>query len=895
MSPVSRRTFLQSGAAVTAATTLPAARTPLGAQAPQTESPPRTAITLTVNGVRRTVDVEDRWTLAELLRDHLDLTGTKIGCDRGECGACTVHLDGVPVYSCSQLAVWADGRAVDTVEGLAVDGRLDPLQAAFVAGDGPQCGFCTSGQLMAAKAVVSATPNPTEDEVRHGMAGNLCRCSNYNRYVAAVLGRPPEPASDGEPMTEVGRSRPRIDGVERVTGAARYTGDVKLPGMAYARVLRSPHPHARIRSVDTRRAREMPGVHAVLTRENCDTVWGSGDLQNPRYLFNNPVRFVGDPVAAVAAVDRHAAEAAIRAIEVDYEPLDFVLDPEDALRAGAVEIQPGGNLSRRRDGEALPEVYRRGDMAAGFAASAVVVEETYVSKHHSNAQMEPRSAVARWEGDELTLWTPTQGIANCRADVARDLDLPPERVRVVCEYMGGGFGNKNQCQDADLIAALLAREAGRPVKLELTRKDDFLGVHGRWPTVQHYRVGAARDGTLQAIELRGVSGMGPHRKSGGGIAGIEQFRCPNVHREVSPAYTNMTVSANFRGPAYPQGVWGIESVMDQVAHELAIDPVDFHLRNVTRAYNDETPYTSWALPECITEGARRFGWRARWRRAGTGSGPRRRGVGMALGMFTAHLGPSSAVLRLERGRLFLHIGVTDIGTATKTAMAQLAAEAMGMDLADVTVVWGDTDRCPYSVGESGSRTTTHTGQAIVEAAEDLRRQIASAAGPLESRTLIAQATPRPALDGRARYSSAAHFAEVEVDTELGGIRVLRYLALHDSGRIVNPLTAESQVKGGVTMGIGMALHEELIYDRLTGIPVNPGYYGAKVMTHLDAPEIEVRFIEPDDAYGPYGAKNVGEPPIIPVVAAIGNAVFNATGRRIRELPMTRDRVLEALA
>ena len=335
--------------------------------------------------------------------------------------------------------------------------------------------------------------------------------------------------------------------------------------------------------------------------------------------------------------------------------------------------------------------------------------------------------------------------------------------------------------------------------------------------------------------------------------------------------------------------------MDQVAHELAIDPVDFHLRNLTRAFNDETPYTSWALRECITEGAERFGWPARWRRAGTRTGPLRRGVGMAIGMFAARLGRSSAVLRLDGGRLFLHVGVTDIGTAAKTAMAQLAAEAMGMDLADVTVVWGDTDRCPYSVGESGSRTTTHTGQAIVEAAEDLERQMAAADGPLESRTLIAQATPEPVLDGLARYASAAHFVEVEVDTELGGIRVLEYLAMHESGRIVNPLTAESQVKGGVTMGIGMALHEELIYDRLTGVPVNPGFYGARVMTHLDAPEIEVRFIEPDDAYGPYGAKNVGEPPIIPVVAAIGNAVFNATGRRIRELPMTRDRVLEALA
>ena len=893
--PVSRRTFLKSSAAVTAATTLPASRAPLGAQGGPTDSAPRTTIALTVNGVRRTVSVEDRWTLAELIRDHLDLTGTKIGCDRGECGACTVHLDGDPVYSCSQLAVWADGRAVTTVEGLADGDRLDPLQEAFVAGDGPQCGFCTSGQLMAAKAVVSATPNPTENDVRQGMTGNICRCSNYNRYVAAVLGRPPERTTDRDPLSVVGRSRPRIDALERVTGAARYTGDVKLPGMAYARVLRSPHPHARITRIDTRRAREMPGVHAVLARENCDTIWGSGDQQNPRYLFNNPVRFVGDPVAAVAAVDRHVAEAAIQAIEVDYEPLDFVLDPEEAVQPGAVEIQPGGNLSRRRDGEALPDTYRRGDVDAGLAAADVVVEETYVSKHHSNAQMEPRSAVARWEGDELTLWSPTQGISNCRSDMARDLGLPPEQVRVVCEYMGGGFGNKNQCQDADLMAALLAREAGRPVKLELTRKEDFLGVHGRWPTVQHYQVGAGRDGTLQAIRLRGFSGMGPHRKSGGGIAGIELFRCPNVHREVSPVYTNMTVAANFRGPSYPQGVWGIESVMDQVAHELSIDPLDFHLRNLTRAYNDQTPYTSWALRECLAEGADRFGWPARWRRAGTRTGPLRRGVGMAIGMFAARLGRSSAVLRLEGGRLFLHIGVTDIGTAAKTAMAQLAAEAMGMDLDDVTVVWGDTDRCPYSVGESGSRTTTHTGLAIVEAAEDLQRQIAAIGGPLESRTLIAQATPEPVLDGLARFASAAHFVEVEVDTELGGIRVLKYLAMHESGRIINPLTSESQVKGGVTMGIGMALHEELIYDRLTGIPVNPGYYGARVMTHLDAPEVEVRFIEPDDAYGPYGAKNVGEPPIIPVVAAIGNAVFNATGRRLRELPMTRDRVLEALA
>ena len=897
MDSVSRRAFLKSSVAVTAATALPQTRVSAAAQGrDSTPAPaPQTTITLTVNGERRTVEVEERWTLVELLRDHLQLTGTKIGCDRGECGACTVHLDGMPVYSCSQLAVWADGHEVTTVEGLADGDQLDPLQQAFIDGDGPQCGFCTSGQLMSAKAVVMANPDPTEDEVRQGMTGNICRCSNYNRYVAAVMSRPPERANRLDPLDTVGMSYPRVDARERVTGQAQYTGDVTVPEMLYARVLRSPHPHARITRIDTTRAREMPGVHVVLTREQCDVTWSSGDSHNPRYLFNNPVRFVGDPVAAVAAVDRHTAEAAIEAINVDYQPLDFVLDQEEALSSGAVEIQPGGNLSPRRDGERLPEIYRRGDLDVGFAASDVVVEETYVSKHHNNAQMEPRSALAQWTGDELTLWSPTQGISNTRSDMAQDLGMPPERVRVICQYMGGGFGNKNQNQDSDLIAAVLAREAGRPVKLELTRKEDFLGVHGRWPTTQHYKIGASRDGTLQAVQLRGYSGMGPHRKSGGGIAGIELFRCPNVRREVSPVYTNMSVSANFRGPAYPQGVWGIESVMDQLAHELAIDPLNFHLHNLTRKYNDETPYTNWALRECITEGADRFDWSNRWRQPSGRTGRVTRGVGMAIGMFAARLGRSSAVLRLEQGHLWLHIGVTDIGTATKTAMAQIAAEAMGMDFADVTVVWGDTDWCPYSVGESGSRTTTHTGYAIVEAAEDLKRQIASHNGSVGDQPLIAQATPEPTIEGMARYASAAHFVEIEVDTELGRIGVVQYLAMHESGRIINPLTAESQIKGGVTMGIGMALHEELVYDRATGVPVNPGYYGAKVMTHLDAPEIEVHFIEPVDSFGPYSAKNVGEPPIIPVVAAIGNAFFNATGRRIKELPMTRTRVMEALA
>ncbi len=906
MTGITRRSFLgRSGAGIAATATLPALTTgPQQKAAAQQPGPaPRTRIALTVNGETHSLEVEDRWTLVEVLRDHLELTGTRIGCDRGECGACTVLLDGKNIFACSYLAVWADGKAVETVEGLARNGVLDPLQEAFIAHDAPQCGFCTSGQLMSAKALLSEGTEVTEANVREALAGNICRCSNFLNYQAAVArGEPGHPAA-ADPLRVVGRPTPRLDALERVTGQARYSPDIRLPGMLYARILRSPHPHALIRAIDVQAALDLDGVAAVLTHENCDIDWASGDLANRRMLFNNPVRYYGDAVAAVAATDRHTAEAAAQLIEVDYDTLPFVLDAEEALEPDAVPIQPGGNLAPpfgalRGGGAAVPgpAVYERGDVETGLAESDVVIEDHYVSKHHNNAQMEPRTAVAEWESGKLTIWTPTQGITNCRDDIAAAFGLPNEQVRVICEYMGGGFGNKNQCQDTDLIAAELARRTERPVKLELTRKEDFLSIHGRWPTSQYYRVGAKRDGTLHAIELRGYSGMGPHIKSSGDIAGIDFYQCPNVSKAVHTVHTNVTTSANYRAPSYPQGVFGIASVLDRICDEIDMDPLDFHLKNATRRYRDATPYTSYGLIDCIEQGAEAFDWRNRRRPVEADAGPIKRGTGMAIGAFTARLGLSNAVLRLDdAGTLWLHAGVTDIGTGAKTTLAMIAAEAMEMDLDQVEIVWGDTDRSPYSVGESGSRTTSHTGYAIVEAAEDLKRQLAERGPPGPGEELVAEASPNPSLDGEQRYSFAAHFVELEVDTELGGVQLTKYVAAHDSGRIVNPLTATSQVKGGVIQGIGMALHEELLYDRNTGIPVNPGYYGARIMTHLDTVPIDVVFVETQDAHGPMGAKSIGESTIIPVVGAIANAIFNATGKRIKELPISRDRVIGAMS
>ena len=699
------------------------------------------------------------------------------------------------------------------------------------------------------------------------------------------------------PLKTVGHPAHRIDAVKRVTGAATYTGDIQLPGMLYARVLRSPHAHARIRRIDTSKAQALPGVKAILTRENCDVVWSSGDTRNKRYLFNNPARFAGDAVAAVAATDRHMAEEAMRLIEVDYEVLPFVLDPEEAMKPGAVEIQPSGNLSPDAKGKHEPEIFQHGDIDRGLTTADRIFEDHYTSVHINNAQLEPRVSIAQWDGDKLTVYASTQGISNCRTDIAKDLQMPLEKVRVVCQFMGGGFGNKNQCHDFDLMAAMLSKYAGVPVKLEFTRKEDYVAVHGRWPTKQYYKIGVANDGTLTGIQLRGYSGMGPYRKGAGGIAGVELYQCPNVETTIYPVYTNMAVSANLRGPAYPQGIFGIESLMDHIAYELKIDPLEFRLKNMTRKYHDELPFTSNGLEDCIRRGAEAFDWKKRWHQAGAGAGPMKRGAGMAMGAFGSAVGRSSAVVKLDgSGKYHLHVGVTDVGTAAKTTMSLIAAEELGVPLEKIEVISGDTALCPYSVGESGSRTTTHTGYAVIQAAKDLKRQIAEKGLPQGDQVLTASVNADPAQPkDSARYSFAAHFAEVEVDIETGHVRVIKYVAVHDSGRIINPLTCASQVKGGATMGIGMALHEELLYDRQTGLPLTAGYYGARVMTHRDTPDVEVLFVETEDAYGPYGAKSIGESTIVPSVAAVGNAIFNAIGRRIKDLPITRDKVLGVLA
>ena len=721
---------------------------------------------------------------------------------------------------------------------------------------------------------------------------------------------PRQVAGPIEPMNTVGHDVPRIDSYERVTGRATYTADVLLPGMLYARVLRSPHPHARIRGIDTSRAEALPGVRAVVTHETHEVIYSSGSIaggrqysdaakdvtQHIRYMFDNPVKFVGQPVAAVAAVNRHVAEEAIHLIEIDWEELPFVIDPEEALEPGAPPIWPEGNLALDFANQPRPSAGTSGDPEAGFRAADQVFEDRYTTAFVQDGQMEPRSALAHWDGDKVTIYTPTQGISNCRHDNARDLGLEDHQVQIICKYMGGGFGDKNGSYYFDLIAATLSKEADAPVLLELTRKDDWLGTHGRWHTVQDLRVGVTQDGTVTAIGLRAYSGMGPYLRRSGGISGTDAYACPNVDRLIYSVHTNRMVSGNFRAPSDPQGYFAIQSMMDDIAYKIGMDPLEFALKNMRRP-TEQVRFTNYTLDECIARGRELFDWESRWRpEPGSDPGPIKRGAGMAFMMFRSGVGPSSAIVRVDSDeRYTLFVGVTDIGPGAKTTMALIAAEELGVPLSQVEVVWGDTDLCPYSVGESGSRTTTQTGYAVVQAAIDLKGQIAEKGMPTGDDVLIASATPTPSTQGMRRMCFGAHFVEVEADVELGHVRITKYVAVHESGRILNPLPARDQIRGAAIQGIGQALHEDLLYDARNGHPLTAGYYGARHVTHLDVPEIEVTFIETDDGYGPYGAKTVGEAGIILGPAAVANAIFNTIGVRMKDLPITRARILEATA
>ena len=727
----------------------------------------------------------------------------------------------------------------------------------------------------------------------------------------------------------VGRPTPRVDGVARVTGQAVYTHDLHLPGMLVGRFLRSPHPHARLKRIDSRRAEAMEGVWCVWHRDQPPPIT---HLEG-REVFAAELAYEGAEVAFVVASDERVLEDALGAIEVEYEPLPFVSDLEGAMAPdGPVAVEGvDGNLITPEG-----QITQRGEVDAGLAAADVVVELTFTTPVAAHCCLETHGSAAVWEGDQLTLYHSTQSIFGTRSSIADALDIPQDKVRVICNYMGGGFGSKWGAEPFSLMAALAARETRRPVKAMLDRREEHLVAGYRPRSRQRVRLGAKRDGTLTLIEHEAWVVTGATGDGGSIIGGPAKdlYACDNVKTVVWAYRANTDNSRAFRAPGYVEGTFGLESAMEALAQKLRLDPLELRLRN----YAELSPsrgvaYTTKKLREAYEMGAERMAWHDReLHRAG--DGPWRRGWGMASQLWGGGGGPpaNATVKLLPDGTAEVMAGVQDIGTGTRTALAQIAAEELGVEVGTVRVVVGDTLPTPYGPTSSGSQTLPSAGPAVRAAARDCKRQLLDLAAQMLDRpgigadqlevrdgaivhradpalrlpfadvarklggyTLVGDGARGPNPEGLKTNTFGAQFAEVEVNVETGEVRVRRVVAVHDVGRIINPLTATSQAYGGIVQGTSYATLEERVLDGQLGLDLNPNLEHYYLPTIMDVPHMEAGFVDlPDPRLNNIGAKGLGEPPIIPTAPAIANAVCDATGVRLTDFPLTRRRVLDGL-
>jgi CO/xanthine dehydrogenase Mo-binding subunit len=711
-----------------------------------------------------------------------------------------------------------------------------------------------------------------------------------------------EPWPEG-PMKIVGQEVPRVDGVDRALGKIPYTADLQLPGMLHAAVLRSPYARARVKRLNLDAARGAPDVRAVI---------GPDDLEQ---LTDAP-GYVGHAVAAVAAESFGQAQAALDALDVEWEPLEPLLDPDEAVR----------RESYVNDG---PDTYERGDLDRGLADADVVVQAEYRTQVVLHNSLETHQAVCHWEDDAITIHISTQYIWGVRSAMAGRLGLPEDKVRVVCHAMGGGFGAKNGPGDYTSIAAELAKRAGRPVKCALTRREENLATGNRNATIQRLVAGAKANGTLTAlggdfVNAVGFAGWSPSTE--GPMQML--YACDNVRTANYGAKLNLPPNAAFRAPGFVEGTFGLECLLDELAAKLDLDPLELRRRNYADSDRiDERPFSSKNLAECYRRAEPH--WERRHEVRARSDGPWKHGVGLASQIWYGGGGPPSyAWIRVGAdARVQVVTAMQDIGTGTRTAMAQIAAEELGVPLEHVRVSLGDSSRGPYAAISAGSSTVPSMGPAVRAAAADAKRQLLEIAaqrfhleervldlkdgrivsadggswaldeitGLLEDGQILGKGARGPNPTGMRVLTFGVQVAEVAVDVETGEVRVDKIVAIHDVGRVINKLGASSQVEGGIIQGIGHTLSEERILDPETGAPLTRTLDAYKVPTIADVPEIVTDLVDvPDPHLTNLGSKGLGEPPIIPTAAAIANAIRDATGADVRALPITREEMLRAL-
>jgi 4-hydroxybenzoyl-CoA reductase subunit alpha len=929
-------------------------------------------IKLTVNGDEHTLGVAPSTTLLEVLREQLDLTGTKKGCGMGDCGSCTVLVDGHPVNSCLLLAVQADGAEITTVEGLAAGGELHPLQKSFVKHGALQCGYCTPGMLVSSKALCDRNPDPTDEEIKTALSGHLCRCGTYPRIIQAIQERRKyaDTRLDTEPDAHAAGEREqardhrivshgvtRYDGPDKVTGRAKYTADIKLSGMIYGKILGSPVAHGIIKKIDVSKARALPGVLAVITgKDVTDNYYGVSPARyDEQILAKERVRYVGDEVAAVAAVDERTAEEAITLIEVEYEELPAVFDPESALAPGAPVIHPekeryAGNVNTKVE-------WDFGDVDRAFAEAHHVRKQRFVGNRTYQSPIEPHAAIARWEphGNKLTLWSSTQVPHYLHQMVSRTLEIPMGDIRVIRPAVGGGFGVKAETTPLELCAAIFSQMTGRPVKMEYSRQEMYLHFRGRHKQYMDLEIAVDADGKITGVKSDILLDGGAYTSFGvitayyAGSMVPTLYKIENYRYNGIRVYTNLPASGAFRGHGVPHPRFAFESLLDMIAEDVGIDPIEIRKRNAMepnyRTVN-ALDISSCEFMATLEAAEKKSGWGER-----KGKMPPGRGIGVGCGGFVSGAGypiyrsdfpHSNAVIRVhEDGTgVSLHIAAAEIGQGSDTVLTQIAAEELGIPYREVWLVDCDTVLSPLDLGSYSSRVTLMAGNAVKMAAANVRKQVLEAAGEwlgcdpgglvAELGHIFIKEYPEKAMDwaeaarmafsrngpvvgtGHYRpprdlgggfkgstvgtspaYSFSTAVCEVTVDRETGYVTVDRFTDYSDAGTVINPVTFHGQVEGSIIMGVGEGLLEDTVVTD-NGVLRNPNLHDYLIPTIADVPEIFTGVVESYEPRGPFGAKEIGEGSMLPAVGALANAIYDACGARITELPITPEKVLKAI-
>ncbi len=864
------------------------------------------SLVLHLNGEPVTADPAPGQCLRTLLRE-LGCTGVKKGCDAGDCGACTVHVDGRAVHSCLYPAQRIAGRRVTTIEGLQEGGELHPVQRAFIDAQGFQCGFCTPGMIM----TTAALTDEQRRDLPRAMKGNICRCTGYRAIDDALHGV----VNVQEGLAVGGRvAAPHSRDV--VTGRARYALDEAPGPLLHMKLVRSPHAHARIRSIDTRAALGVPGVQLVLTHEDApehlySTARHEHHTEDPddTRLLDHVVRFIGQRVAAVVADSVAAAERAAALIEVDYEILPAVTDPVQALAPGAPQLHadkppesriadPSRNLVSAIHSEL-------GDVDRALREADGVIEETFEIQRVQHVHLETHAAIG-WidEDGRLTLRTSSQTPFLTRDALCRLFDLPPDRVRVYCGRVGGGFGGKQEMLTEDIVALAVLR-LRRRVALEFTREEQFTAATTRHPMTIKVTMAADGAGVLTAIALDVLSDTGAYANHGPAVLhhacgeSLELLRCPNKRVDARCVYTNTVPAGALRGYGLSQTVFAVDSALDELARRLDIDPIEFRRRNVigpddplTSVEDDSggVEIGSYGLDQCLDAVEARLA-----SGAGEPVPPGDWLVGEGVGIAMLHTTPPDghrAVSRIEElagGRYRLHVGTAEFGSGTTTVHVQLAAQALGTLPERIEVRQADTDAVSYDTGAFGSTGVSVAGAATLQAAQRLRAMIDARSG---SELRSAEGS----CDGllRSVIFNVQGF-RVAVARETGEVRILLSVHAADAGTVINPLQCRAQVEGGVAQALGAALYEDLQIDG-DGRVVTSVLRDYHVPLFADVPVTEVSFADTRDRLmGPLGAKPMSESPFNPVAPALANAIRDATGIRYHALPFRRDRIWLGLA